>query len=64
MGYKLETMEKQLIKKQNNIALIKEDKTDIFGGNYTVLNTKTMQAKTSLCLDAAVDIFNSLIKKQ
>ena len=53
-------MEYTLIKKYKSLELIRLDKP-INGGLYALRCHKAKKAKTGLCLDAALEIFNNCI---
>ena len=50
------------IKQFNNLRIVLLDNA-IYGGLYAVVDDKLQQAKTGLCLDAAIEIFNKLKNK-
>jgi len=50
------------IKQFNNLRIVLLDNA-IYGGLYAVVDDKLQQAKTGLCLDAAIEIFNKLKSK-
>ena len=50
------------IKQFNNLRIVLLDNA-IYGGLYAVVDDKLQKAKTGLCLDAAVEIFNKLKSK-
>ena len=51
----------KIIKEHGTIQLVKSEQ--LFGGPYTVRCTRKRKAKTGLCLDAANDLYNRLIKE-
>lgn len=55
-------MEYSTIKKHKTLELLKLSK-EINGGFYAVRCNKAKKAKTGLCLDAAIEVFNNCIKK-
>lgn len=55
-------MKHTIIKKYKSLELLKLDSL-IMGGSYAVRCNKSKKAKTGLCLDAAIKIFDKCINQ-